>query len=1602
MKKRHTRAGLIGRACAAVLLMAGMHAGAASAPFVRDCRELTRDPHRLTGTEAAMRAAAYVERELRAAGADQVLIHDFPVPQLITESCFAEIVDPVSGATNRVSLWPMRPNGIVPPATPPEGIAGPVIHAGDGRLTEYGGRRPEGCVAVLDYNSGDNWLQAFRLGARAVVFVRGDGPCGAQHAHYTEAHANLPRFFHDGPRSDLPEGAVATLHGELAWKRATGRNIYAFFRGSAPRFQMGGDELLVLGAGLDSFGEAPERTPGARGAATCAALLKLARALGPDRPRRNVLLVFYGGENRGHAGSSAFAMLLDRKPDRWLESHEREQRFIGQMLAGLDSPAPLTQAGPARAELIRRLQSNASEHVAAINDRAAVLRRALAQARQGGRDAGAQPPALAPMQAEKDAWNALRRALSRAARAGAAARPLSAETADRLATAIGETRADVLGRAGELEAEGRAMDAGRALQALIGDNLMVLHLALSLGDTTARWGLLIGGNSAIHSAKDDPGLYARVQGACLAAARDLDRGGQPMAGFETRSADGTLAPYDALWAAPSLTHSGEVLGRRGVYNLVLGTVQEALPREGTPDDTLAALGLDRIESQAEEITRFARALADRDELSQPSSIPRQNEYFNPEFNADLRPAGPAVIGRTRGSSVPNKPMPGAIVQIRGAGRAFAGRAYAGYQPRKPVACEDWITVVTDHNGSYAFGPVWPSPHRIFAGVFDARGQIVYATARATEISDSRRSLAGPVKPGFAALTPQVNPGDTEVLDGAVNSPLNADTCHFQTTDGVVAWYSEEKTRAIKLFGLDSVVALGNGPAGLDPAAPPVAPEGVGFPAGARSQTRDVTRQAASDLWRINESRLAILRERGIRNRSIEALHGLAETWLRAAPTAEVAESQALAASAFLSEKRVYKLVRATLDDLLRAVLILLALCVPFAFVAERLLIGSTGIYRRIAWCVAIFLLAFLILYATHPAFAIAKTPMIIFLGFAVLVLSCLVIVIVMQKFEVELKVLQGLQSTVHAADVSRFGTILAAMSMGISTMRRRPMRTALTAVTIILLTFTILCFASFGVQMGIVRMFVRPLPEYAGIQIRQVNWSAIPGEMFEVIQGRWSRDAAVCRRLWLAPVSKQTRAVTISRDDGSAPMPLRGALGLDPEELRHRKDLRDLLGVAGAAPDDETVWITRAVADRLGVQAGQTILVNGRRLKAGPLLDASKLSLLRDLDDSEILPVDFAEMQGAPQASKSDGSDAAAMKKQNWTVLPLDAVAIVWASTAEGMGAALHAVHLYPVDPQRGAAIADDLARILDMPVSDTRPDGVYRHVLAATVRASGVKDLVFPILLGGLVIFGTMLGSVADRQKEIYTFSALGLAPQHVAGLFAAEALVYSVLGGLCGYMLAQAATKILTWLAAFGTLRVPEMNYSSTNAVVTILIVMGTVLCSAIYPAVAASRSANPGILRAWRLPPPDGDTLRIVFPFTVSVYDITGVVSFLKEHFDNHGDTGMGVFMSRGARLVSAGPGVGLKAWIAPAPFDLGVTQSFALSSAPSGIAGIDEVKITLTRQSGQPKDWLRLNKVLLDDLRKQFLIWRSLPPETMDVYRAKTVSEMESRHDMEDRT
>ena len=1604
--------------------------GVATNAFQRDCEALCRAPHRLAGTPEGGAAAAYIEQRLRETGVDRVIAQQFATAELRVRRC--ELL--IEGRDSPIPLLPVRPDGIIPPVTPPAGLDGRLVYAADGSLEVLAARDVNGAIAVMDYNCGDGWIRAFRFGAKAVIFVP-NGVCEAWHSHCVSLNANLPRFYFAGSPADLlavsgipldalrnrnapGAGRSGRLHSEGVWAPATGRNILGFIQGTDPVFAQGKEELILIAANLDAYGEVPQRSPGARSAANCAAVLKLAGHFRAHRPRRHVLLAFFDGEARGHAGSSAFYRALEdeaRNDGARVATRRRcqdeERAFLTELLRQAEAADPLSGESGARRGLLIRLDDKAAEKTSAIHDQLLRLRQSAVRRSDQGVPPRKEPNVAAEVERriredilpEKDGWNRVRRAMARGA-----AGEIGREDRIRLTALLSEVRSDIALRLSELDRLQTAADADAAILDLIGRRWISLHVSLLLGDETPWWGIAIGGQSFLRSWRDNPGLYGKVQSAFLHAFRSLPPARRAATHFVVESADQSLPQTRSLLAAPFLWHSGEIAGLFGVYNLCLLTCQESLRREGTPDDTLDRLDWRLIEQQADEIggmiaaapTGDARsAVADQTGLSIRRGIVSGKEYAVSVFR-DGAAQGPAVLRALSASSIANSPAPGAVVQFKS-----SQRAPAAFGEPKPYAFDDFQTLCADRNGIYELGPAigeWGSRFRGFAAVFDERGMVASSSTTETAGNVRYRLNVLRTRPAALMLPPQVSldaraDRQVRVLSSRSNAMVDRRKSFVEAGESVLAWYTDERERGVKIFGLPQAVALDNA-GGRSPASGDASdPLGKGLSMETPLQRLPPAEQSASDLWRLNESRLDVLRRRNIMRNSLEELHGRAGDLLSAAREATGAvQRQALAASSFWSSQPVYREIKTTLDDLMLAVLLLLGIAAPFAFVMERVLIGATTVYRQIRGFALFFFLTFLLLYVSHPAFAIASTPAIIFLGFAILLMASLVIVLVLRRFETELKALQGMTTTVHSADVSSLSTFVAAMQMGVSSMRRRPMRTALTAVTVLLLTFTLLLFASFSMESGVVSLYRAPKPGYCGVWVHNVNWSPLSPDIPEVLTGRFappasggdSRGAECAHRYWISPVNIDTPGILITRGDGSRPVTIRGILGLEPREIARRPDLARILG---ALPDG-TVSLTEATARSLDVRPGDPVILKGIKLNVGRILNAADLASARDMDGSGILPVDFVEMSALQQQlAKADAeTDLAALSQYQWTTIPADLVAVVSAPSTRRLGALCHGLTLYTGGESEAAAIAEDAARMLPFPVAASRANGVYLHLLGTVVSASGVRDLFFPLLLGGLVVFGTMLGSVTDREREIYAFSALGLAPRHVAMLFVSESMVYALIGGMGGYLLAAALVNALGTLSEGGLLRVPEMNVSSTNTIVSLLLVMLTVLVSAAYPALKASRSANPGLARAWRLPRPEGNVLDLVFPFTVSEYDITGVVSFLKEHFDNHNDTGLGRFMASGTRLFRDEKGMlGLRSSLALAPFDLGVSQEFELRTTPSEIRGIDEVRVILERRSGQPGDWHRLNRVLLNDVRQQFLIWRSMPTHTMELYRRRTL-------------
>ncbi|MDD4097342.1 MAG: hypothetical protein PHC30_01100, partial [Lentisphaeria bacterium] len=1031
----------------AVWLAAAVCLAEPTPDFVSDCARLGSGPHRLSGTDEYDRAADYVRSRLQAMAPDAFVEQPFATTQVKVQRA-----DLTLAGGRILPLLPMRPNGIIPPVTPPAGVTGPIVHMRLGTAVDFEREPVEGALVVLDYNCGQGWLRALRLGAKAVIFTRPQ-EAAARHPHHAESNVNLLRFYYDGPAADLPAGDLAVLHSSAVWAPAIGRNLFAFFEGTDPVFAQSKEEVVILAVNLDSFGDVPALAPAARQAANAAALLHLAETVSRNRPRRHTLIAFFDQQARGHLGSSYFYRALETdKPDVTLakreESYAYETAFMGEMRKILASDAPLsTRSADARRRFLDRLADKAQQQAHRYKDQEFRLNDELLNYRKMY---GSQLPdslrarveEIAAAKAEvipvKQTWNELQREIGRQKRqSGGEPVRLSEAVQANLDLILGQVRDDIEARVRELEQERAGLDADGAIAGLLADRWIALHASLLLGDTSERWGLVIGGESAMHSPQDNPGLYGKIQAVFLRAHQKRVELGLDSR-FLPESADQTLSQTRVLWGAPALVHSGEPAGLFGIYNLCLGTVQEATPREGTPHDTLDRLDLPKLFRQVEDIAALlfptpatpaelaAETVGSHPGLSLRRSIVASKEYVLPSFDQDNSVKGPMVMGMLPGTSIPNTPMADAVIQFR-----LNRNLSLAYHDHKAPAFDNFQVLRTNRNGSYALGPVtnaWGARGG-FATIFDQQGLPAEVSGNSSYTTirwrlNTFRANAGCVVLPSQQRTDKLPGEDVKVMSARANADLDRAKSFSETADGVACWYAEEREKGVKLFSLRQMVGLNNGPQFLEKVEPGEEQIGEGFPMSDEPLSLNAAARSAADLWRLNESRMEILRAKGILDSSLAEMHGRSEDILLEAARAETPpmRREALVTTSFWASRPVYQKVRAMLDDLVFAVLILLGLSVPFAFALERVLVGATTIYRQIYWFVIFFAATFLILYLSHPAFAIANTPIIIFLGFAIVVMSVMVIFIIMRKFEYELKAIQGMTATVHVNDVSNVST----------------------------------------------------------------------------------------------------------------------------------------------------------------------------------------------------------------------------------------------------------------------------------------------------------------------------------------------------------------------------------------------------------------------------------------------------------------------------------------------------------------------------------------------------------------------------------------------------
>lgn len=1470
-------------------------------------RTLSALPARIAGYPDADRAADYIEQQFRQIGLENIQREPFPITVPVDKGAFLRYR--VKGEERTVRIYSLWPNQVRTSHLPPEGVSGRLLYVGDGQLQRFRGKQVEGNIALMDFNCGANWLNAARLGAKAVVFIEPERTeRGEAEAKFIGIPLDVPRFWL--PRKEsarliaLAETNLTfTVHltAQMPWEKRTAYNLIGTLRGTDPELR---DQWIVVTAYYDSISIVPALAPGAENAAGIAALLELARLFKKYPPKRSVMFVALSGHFQALEGVRQF---IEKRLPEWSRPNiferlagDRRQPQDIYLFVGLDLSSRYTAVGVFYKSWFYDGREDIQRY---FTDIGRVMR----------------------------------------------------EHSERIAPVLG----------------------------------------------TAPDKIFADGINAVQ------GRYWR-----------------------------TYIPGKPAFDAEAATIAGG-------WGITFATIEDARPLVDTPFDTFENCNIANIALQTRTLAcQLDHVFHDpnkRGDFALRFPIEKPSNWARIHLQGGFgRVHGNVYLFNPNKSFLPNTPINGSIVVLRHWMKSLMGvrgnmmqivddsspipREQARYEfvGIPPITNYGWnrefelnAYYLNPRTGQIEFAPdqgiqgsqVYPIVIRMTVG--DKEAPIIVFRCVATAIYD----LIDP-----QTLSPLTS---MELYDGDTNGTPRMYGMIMTPKDVPLSSYVEDVAVIFSQPGSRLKIKMGMGP-GADRLlllnATPENPEGKGYLVGgdpreaqgftvptfdpATLTERDLIARegaiaftalrVAEDMYTLNDYRIRTLAKHRIVNKGIDELHALAKGALQKAQQAlqerDYASLDVYARMAWGYSARAYPDVRATANDVVNGVIFYLFLLMPFAYFLERLLFGAPNLKTQLTYATLIFVAVFLLFRYIHPAFEITGNPIIVFIAFTMGALSIIVGVFISGKFEEQLRTVRKQAMGTHQVDVGRMSVAAAAFNLGVSNMRRRALRTFMTSLSLVLVTFIVLSFTSIVNVLRFNEVPAPGKPRYSGIMMRTPDWQPLRESAYRVMNDEFGATRAVAPRAWFFGTQIGEQAfITLSRADRR--FSARSVIGMTAGEAKVSRLQEALVAGRWLLPGERNaILLPQNAADALGIKPDEVgtavIQYAGVNYTVVGIWDNALFKRITDLDTEPLTPVDFILMQRLQTQGRQGGQGGF----REYVHLEPDSVVIMPYETVINLGGNLYSLAIeFATRDEVYSILKGELMPRLGLNLYAGLDDRTVRYSTIQATTGQGLEYIILPIIIAAMIVLNTMLGSVYERVREIGIFSAIGLAPNHVAMLFFAESLVYAVLGSVAGYFVAQLVAKLIVVTGWFPEL---YLNFSSMSAVLSTVVVVAVVLLSTLYPARKASEVATPAEERTWRLPEPEGDEWHIPLPFSVTSAQAHGLSGFIAEWFHAYEEHSVGEFITQDVRSEpfesphGTGYRVECDAWLAP--FDLGVSQHVRIEIIPTDYVGVYDIQLTLTRLSGDIANWKRVNRRFLNILRKQFLIWRTLPQEQRERY------------------
>jgi len=274
---------------------------------------------RFTGYPGCERAAEYIVDQFKSYGIKHIELFYYNITVPVDEGAFLELPN-----GEKIRLYPLLPNLVCPPQTPPKGIMGDLVYVGEGTLTELNGKKIENNIVLMDFNSQYHWLTVAKYGAKAVIFIepRDTSMMEAFMKVLDTVAFNFPRLYvriEDAKKllelMKKEDTLRVRLVSNMKWRRVTAKNIIAYLPGSEYP-----DKYVLLTAAYDSYSVIPSLAPGAREAIGIAVVLQLAKyfATHPGSHKYTLVFIAFSGTDQGVIGARWFVKrYIDENWENW-------------------------------------------------------------------------------------------------------------------------------------------------------------------------------------------------------------------------------------------------------------------------------------------------------------------------------------------------------------------------------------------------------------------------------------------------------------------------------------------------------------------------------------------------------------------------------------------------------------------------------------------------------------------------------------------------------------------------------------------------------------------------------------------------------------------------------------------------------------------------------------------------------------------------------------------------------------------------------------------------------------------------------------------------------------------------------------------------------------------------------------------------------------------------------------------------------------------------------------------------------------------------------------------------------------------------------------